>query len=319
MTTGGGSGHPAWPIGPFQNRGPRQQRGEISGLHALASSLLASAVPAPRCLCRESGRLPETRSRHRREWDAGSCTPLEHWSRDALDLLRQSITPSTWRAYLRGYNEVLDFPEASDQSEDLSLSHRMVEYIVRAKQRGVSRGTIQTNLAGYAFFAKAQGLPNPVRDFAVRRVLMVRANYNPQVPDVHRPILHDHLLALWRFLPSVVLDHFELALFRAAFCIAFCARCRVSELVAAAKSKHDRSGLRACDVSIANGKLTVQIRRSKTNQLSRGTSVTLTEVPGLVTCPVANAARYEALRPGGGGGDTVSFACQLNPSEQVSI
>ena len=74
---------------------------------------------------------------------------------------------------------------------------------------------------------------------------------------------------------------------------------RISELVSPSRLR--AGGLMQEDVWIAEDKVGIRLRRSKTDQRGRGVDVVLFSLPGARVCPVAAVKAFLGVRPEGGG------------------
>lgn len=115
-------------------------------------------------------------------------------------------------------------------------------------------------------------------------------------PRQQVPNRFHHLQAMLDVVVSVSLSPYEASLFAAAFSLAFFGAFRISELVA--RSKEDRTGDALGIMDIAGeGALTIQLRRSKTDQARKGVEIVLSPLGDPRYCPVATVKRFLELCP----------------------
>lgn len=113
--------------------------------------------------------------------------------------------------------------------------------------------------------------------------------------DSPRPMTLDMLKELCRILLEVCKDSYEVLLFRSAFILAFFAALRISEFVAA--NKKAVSNLKLSDIIHTQHNIKIFISRSKNDQYSKGSWLTINALVGSPICPVNIINQYLAFRP----------------------
>lgn len=158
----------------------------------------------------------------------------------------------------------------------------------------LSHSHITKILAGISFFFKLHSLPPLNVFFSVKQALK---GYRKStfVPEKRKPISIEMLKQLCLSTGQVCHDQFEAFIFQAAFCLAFFAALRVSELVPLNNS--DTSGLRFQDVFVSGSGIRLFIPHSKTDQLGKGCWVQPHPCGDPIICPLVVITKYMSLRP----------------------
>lgn len=214
-----------------------------------------------------------------------------------VGLALRSLAPSTLRTYSSAWRDWVAFQAISggkgEPSEDCLQSFVWEHY-----QRGRSKGSMSSALAGISFYSRLGGGVDPTRSFVLGKALRGWSRLRPAPVDSRKPIDQGMLRELVRVLPEVADSGFEVALFGLAFACAFFGAFRVGELVAACGRSVD-TGLLFKDVVMREDAVLCRLARSKTDQLGRGRWVTLSAQPGDTVCPVVLAVTYSSIRPRG--------------------
>lgn len=161
-------------------------------------------------------------------------------------------------------------------------------------QDHLSHSQIAKVLAGISFFFKLHNLPPLNVFFSVKQALKGYKKIT-YAPDKRRPISINMLRHLCLSTRLVCHNPFEETLFQTAFCLAFFAALRVSELVPANSVVF--SGLRFQDVLISGTGIRMFIRRSKTDQLGKGRWIQLNQCKDPIICPAIVVSTYLSVRP----------------------
>ncbi|XP_054854861.1 integrase/recombinase xerD homolog [Eublepharis macularius] len=213
-----------------------------------------------------------------------------------------SVAPSTLRAYSAALTRFLAFAVTAGGDGSWPTSQVVVlQYLVHLRGLGLSPRSMRRDLAAISFFSKAQGFPDPCSGFIVRRALTGWARLAPLPPDRRRPITLDILERVLHALPGLCWSPGEARLFRAAFMVAFYGAFRVSEIVAGSRSDTSGRALAASDLTCSPRLVTITLRRSKTDQRGRGSTVTLRAARRRVLCPVRAVRAFLDCRPLGPG------------------
>lgn len=92
---------------------------------------------------------------------------------------------------------------------------------------------------------------------------------------------------------------YQTLLFRTAFALAFFWAFRIGELVS--PSKKENGGIGAEDVICGADRLSMRVKKSKTDQEVKGKWIMVFEIPGSPLCPVSTVKKFMEIRPGGTG------------------
>ncbi|XP_077315653.1 integrase/recombinase xerD homolog [Lithobates pipiens] len=217
----------------------------------------------------------------------------------AAGWLKRSLSEATWSAYSRVWAEWWAFlREVGVAGRGSDRRWVVLYWVARNIEKGLSPASIERKLAGLAFLFKLWGEPDGTKDFWVRQTLKgYRRDWKGR--DARRPVSFDNLVAICSRLGDVCSSAYETVLFTAAFSLAFYGAFRIGELVC--RSKRVAGGLLDQDVQVVADRVSIRLRRSKTDQRGKGVAITLLALPGSVVCPVAAVRAFRAVRPGRAG------------------
>lgn len=103
------------------------------------------------------------------------------------------------------------------------------------------------------------------------------------------------LLGIVARLGEVCSSEFEIKLFKVAFLLEFFGAFRIGELVS--PSKKVQGGLGSHEVECSNGRVSLWLRKSKTDQAGRGKLVQVYPIPGSPLCPMEAVRVFLKVRP----------------------
>ncbi|XP_077174924.1 integrase/recombinase xerD homolog [Paroedura picta] len=210
-----------------------------------------------------------------------------------------SLAPATIRAYTSAVTGYLQFSSSAGCTYPFPMTEEMVlKYLAFLHARGSAPRTLSVHLAGLSFFCKTNSWWDPASSFLARKAVLGWKRAAPQRQDVRRPISMRVLQGLLGVLPIVCTSGFECKLFAAAFTLTFFGAFRCSEVVAASKTGSGARALDRQDVCIIDEELHINLRRSKTDQLGKGSQIILTRANGSLPCPVRCMEEYLEIRPG---------------------
>lgn len=222
---------------------------------------------------------------------------MESGVREAMMLVRRSVSKVTWGFYSRVWREweaLLDeFPAMLSDLETGLLFFIGLNFGEGRSPSGMSR-----RLSALAFWFKLRREQDFTKAFLVRQALR-GFRKGRLTRDSRRPVSYEVLSDLGEVLGVLCTSSYEARLFRAAFSLAFFGAFRVSELVAPSRSRV--GGLLVEDVCLKGCVLECVIRRSKTDQLGRGARVVLQQLLGSPMCPVRVVQDYLEVRDCCGG------------------
>lgn len=214
-------------------------------------------------------------------------------------LVRFSVAESTWAAYGKVWKEWEQLGAwAGVPLSPLDGQELMFWWIYWTAEQGKSVAQIEKGMAALAFWFKLRGWEDFTKGFVVRQAIkgLKRGGVRS---DSRRPLSVDTLRGLVRILGGICFSAYEIALFRAAFVLAFFGAFRVGELVSS--SKLAPGGLQRTEVEFGAGRVDIWLRRSKTDQHGKGRRVMLYAIDIEAICPVVAVQLFLAMRPNIGG------------------
>ena len=172
----------------------------------------------------------------------------------------------------------------------------MTTYISWLSLQGLSHNTARLYVNAIGFQCKVKQVQDITRHFIIEKVLEgLKRSLTLRQPRL--PITRNILQAILSVLPLVCSNLYESSLFSAAYCLAFSAFLRISEL--AVKNKKSVSDvLLISDIVLckAEGTLTISVRHSKNDQYWKG-SVLKIHKSGSLICAVTTLVTYLKRRP----------------------
>lgn len=199
----------------------------------------------------------------------------EHLDPETVDLLRDSVSPSTWRAYRRDLVTIEEWCRSRNE-RPLPATPATVANYVAGHVKTLAASTIERRVAAWSTWHVANGVPpedNPCRSGLVRKTLGGLRRRNEQPPRQATPLLVEDLRTIVEGLPRTLVGLRDRALLTVGLALGR----RRSELVGLNvddlhRVEHPRPGY------------SVTIRRSKTDQEGEGSTVWLPRT-GSSTCP----------------------------------
>ncbi|KAE8609763.1 hypothetical protein XENTR_v10011906 [Xenopus tropicalis] len=216
-----------------------------------------------------------------------------------LEFVKASVVESTWAAYSKAWNEWRQLEEwsgglGSRQEKRTGL----VWYVVWLAEQGKSAAFIDKRMAALAFHFKLGGEEDLTKEFLIKQALK-GIRKGKQSRDWRRPISFELLGRMQVALGTCCHSAYEVALFRAAFALAFFGAFRVGEIVC--KSKTSFGGLSSQDIRVTDNEVRVWLRKSKTDVLGKGKDIVLFKVDGGMACPVGCMQQFLKVRQEGTG------------------
>nr|XP_028586321.1 uncharacterized protein LOC114597557 [Podarcis muralis]XP_028605271.1 uncharacterized protein LOC114606843 [Podarcis muralis] len=241
---------------------------------------------------------PSTRGRSTPRSLSGG--PLGTWTREVTAGVLSALAPSTLQSYTRAWSQFEGFRDKFGlRRRRAAKEHDVLKYLVHLKRRGMALKTISLHKAAISYFSNCFWFPDPCNTFHVRKLIAGWRRSHPPIPDKRRPVTIEILQTIWDALPSICWSNYEVRLFRAAFSLAFFGALRIGECVGTL-SPH-RRGLSVADINLDKRMIQVKIRTSKTDQLGRGSTLSLASSPHTGPCPVADTRKFLKVRPPGPG------------------
>lgn len=215
-------------------------------------------------------------------------------------LLARSRAANTHNTYSQAWESFQYFRSAYNFELNVQPTpEHIVHYIAYLSINKYAAATMATYISGLSFHMRSQGWADVTQCFVVRR--MLEGSKRTKIPrDVRCPITMPILGRMLIALPHVCNSSYDVALFRAAFLLAFFGFLRVGEFTVRARGYTPTLAL--SDVSVRKGGETVEmlIRSSKTDQRGVGCYVIVPSNKSASLCPVRAAGEYIAARPRGG-------------------
>jgi site-specific recombinase XerD len=192
-------------------------------------------------------------------------------SEEARRYVRRSKADNTLRTYKGAWREFEHFATGRGESFLPATPETVIEYLAVLAEKGQKVNTIRVKLAALAWAHRTASKPDPTVYEAVKAVMAGIARELKRKPNKKEPATLAEIRVMIDTLGETLRDKRDRALLLVGFAGAF----RRSELVA----------LDVADVRF-NGKLTIQVEQSKTDQEGEGQIKTIPEIGGDL-CPVA--------------------------------
>lgn len=149
--------------------------------------------------------------------------------------------------------------------------------------------TAKSYIAAISFKCKSHTLYGPTKTFVIQK-LFQGMKRSTNAADTRLPITLDILQTIIPNLQFVCSSNYETSLYKAAFSPAFHAILRIGEIVLSKGNSHETT-IQCQDVPVLTNKLTVNIKRSKTDQLGMGVTLSVS-ASHRITCPVKAMQEY---------------------------
>lgn len=189
----------------------------------------------------------------------------------ARQYIRKSKADNTLRAYGAAWREFANFARGRNENPLPATAITVVEYLTALADAGAKMNTIGVKLAAIAWKHRAAEVADPTV-FEIVKATMAGIRRDLGVaPSKKEPATLTEIRAMLVTLP----DNLRGARDRALLLVGFAGAFRRSELVA----------LDVADIRFSS-KLTVTIRRSKTDQEGKGATKTIPQIDDADICPV---------------------------------
>lgn len=186
--------------------------------------------------------------------------------------IRKSRADSTLRAYGAAWREFENFAKGRDELPLPATPTTVVEYLTALADAGAKVSTIGVKLAAIAWKHRTAEVADPTV-FEIVKGLMNGIRRDLGIaPNKKEPATLAEVQAMLKTLPDNLKGTRDKVILLMGFAGAF----RRSELVA----------LDVADVRKSKGKLTITIRKSKTDQEGRGMIKTIPQIDDVSICPV---------------------------------
>lgn len=199
---------------------------------------------------------------------------------------------STNSTYAPRQRMFVEFAETIGSTPLPASEGTLLRYVSALHSMNRKPSTISGHLSAVRHLHLINGLPDPLPG-CHRLELVKRGIAKQSAPTEQRVALtNQHLL---RFLDVLVLSSYDDALFFAMATLGFFGFFRISEMTFAGPVFSAQDGLTPSDITLADGRVTILLRRSKTDKRREGVMVTLSENTTLV-CPRKALSLYLRMR-----------------------
>lgn len=199
---------------------------------------------------------------------------------------------STNVTYAARQHAFMDFCEDSGGCPAPASEETLLAYVVALNNIGLKASTISGHLSAIRHLNIINGSPDPMigqeRLLLVKRGLAKRAS----PAELRAAVTNQHILA---FLPLLDLTAFEDACFFAMCCLGFYGFLRISELTYPDSSFSPENAITSVDLTWAPGRISLLLRRSKTDVQRKGVTVVIGENSSPV-CAVKSLQHYLSMR-----------------------
>ncbi len=224
-------------------------------------------------------------------------------NRTAEQVLQASLAESTWVTYERAIDRFIRFRSQHTLVNmwPVSVGH-IAAFIAYLMIQGLAASSVCTYISAISFVHKLNNWEDPTSRFIITK-MKEGCKRLKSSQDSRLPITFQILKQLMGILPSVCRSNYMVRLYRAAFSSAFFGFLRVSEFTCP-RGKVDITGaLCFGDISIVpgGGFLSLQLRRSKTDQTGHSSFIQIARYADEEVCPVRAMANYLEVRPPLGG------------------
>ena len=172
---------------------------------------------------------------------------------------------------------------------------QLFEFIAHLSLKGCSPATARAYLAGIGFNCKLIQVCDVTQNFVIKKMITGMERLDKRV-DFRLPIDPHLLRKIIEILPSICRSTYESNLFSAAYSLAYFGFLRVGEIVAESNNRATHA-LSLSDVNLSSQNTVIEMRipHSKTDQLGKGTLISMPAVNSII-CPVRNIRLFLNIR-----------------------
>ncbi|XP_055997642.1 uncharacterized protein LOC125646786 isoform X2 [Ostrea edulis] len=223
-----------------------------------------------------------------------SFVPEAALSSEISRLLHSSLSANTNQAYMVGIQAFNHFRSIQGLPNTWPPPDAHINtFIAHLSIHGYKQSTAKAYISAISFYCKLHWNADPTKHFIVQKLLQGMKRTN-SISDARLPITLGILELIINKLQVVCSSTNETLLFKASFSLAFNALLRIGEFALSKGNSVDRV-LHTGDISLHTNYLTIHIRYSKTDQLGRGTTLTVHKMTG-TTCPIQAMHDYIEVR-----------------------
>ena len=162
--------------------------------------------------------------------------------------------------------------------------------------QSLSHKTARLYLCAVGYQCKIQNVNDVTKNFILAKIILGMQKAASKGKS-RLPITISLLSSIVAKLPAVCTNAYEVQLFTAAFCLAFFGFFRIGEITVTKKEYiHKIVAKNDITLDTVNGKLTILLRYSKTDQSGKGVTLTLSQTDTSI-CPVKSTKAFLAVRP----------------------
>lgn len=239
---------------------------------------------------------------------SGSRISLEALEERGHELVKESLSQSTWNSYLHAVEKFMGFRREFRLGGNWPVDSKIIVlYISYLNLNGYAASTTNVHISALAFVHKINNWHDPTKNFLVGKV-REGCRRTSTSSDARCPITLPILFRLIEILPSVCYSQYEALLFKAAFCLAFFGFLRVGEFTCPNKYSFKHTIQRGDVFLDGTGScIKICIRSSKTDQHGISSSICINRNTREGLCPVQVVTEYLGSRPNIEGAFLVHF------------
>jgi len=216
-----------------------------------------------------------------------------------VDLLKNSMAPSSWTTYQRALRSFADFGYQYKMHIKLPAEPITVAlYLAHLRARGYAPSTMATHVSAIGFIHKLLDAPDPTRNFLIQKALE-GAKRKRSTFDTRLPITHPILLRLVDSLERLGLSLWDRVMFRSMYLLAFFACLRIGELALPSKAAPNHT-LNISSVK-CTGREKLEVRFATYKHSKKPATISVYSQPRPAYCPVAAWLEYLKVRGEGPG------------------
>ncbi|CAG2188983.1 unnamed protein product [Mytilus edulis] len=219
--------------------------------------------------------------------------PVDDFRTEMNHLLRNSLAPSTQKAYLHSMDIFVKFRESHGFSDVWPIPlDDLTSFIVYMFRKKLSHSTVSGYISGLSYFNKINNLEDNTQKFVVRKLIEgIKRLGGPNQKDTRLPITRDILEKLLRSLAVICKNGYETKLFMTSFSLAFHGFMRVGEITVDCKNKQMHT-VKFENIKLCDARLEVLLTSSKTDQFGSGTTIVISKQKNKNVCPVQIMANF---------------------------
>ena len=176
-----------------------------------------------------------------------------------------------------------------------------LHFIAYLSIQNLSTNTVQLYVRALSYLHKIRLLPDPTKSILVIKSIQGLKRTNGKKPDTRRPITIHILQKVVHALPQISSSHYEMNLFKSAFCLAYFGLLRVGEITVANQlsiKNHHAIRLQDVNINTKQNQIQILIPHSKTDQIGHQTTLVIKSEPKFTSiCPVQTLCTFRTQKP----------------------